>query len=151
MDEGLGRPAARALRELERRGLLLVTDARLPSLVALVAGGPVRGSWWGHARGGAIFAAATQLEDHPDVALVKLVSGKSTFVHRRLWPALLGLAQAGEPWQTQGLPAPALRLWRRLQEAGTLRGAPLRGAREGVRALEARLLAVARSVHTASG
>ena len=43
--------ALRALKELKRYGLLLVTDARLPSLVALVAGAPVRGSWWSHPRG----------------------------------------------------------------------------------------------------
>src|SRR5262245_52881217 len=131
--EGLSAAARRALAALERRGLLLVTDARLPSLVALVAGAPVRGSWWSHPRGKAIFAAARALEDHRDVALVKLVSGKSTFVHRRLFPALLSAASARSPWQTEGLTVPARRLWERVEDEGRLRADAVHGGRERAR------------------
>jgi len=68
------RQAAAVLRELERHGVLLETDARLPSLVALVAGGPVRGSWWGHPLGHTIFATGEILHQNRDVLLVKLIS-----------------------------------------------------------------------------
>jgi hypothetical protein len=146
----LNRDAARALRALERGGLLLVTDARLPSLAALVAGEPVRGSWWGHPRGKAIFAAATQLGDHPDVAAVKLVSGKVTFVHRRLWPALLAAATARASWQTEGLPPDARRLLARVDREGRLRTEGSAAAR-AARVLAERLLVHAGSVHTESG
>jgi hypothetical protein len=150
-EEAMTRGATRALAVLKRHGLLLVTDVRLPSLVAVVVGAPVRGSWWSHPRGKAIFAAAGALEDHPDVALVKLVSGKSTFVHRRLWPALLAVASARAPWQMDGL-APATRRFLELvEEEGVLRADGVRGGRERGRLLENRLLAYTRSVHTESG
>ncbi|MDA2934727.1 hypothetical protein MYX82_10350, partial [Acidobacteria bacterium AH-259-D05] len=41
-------------KQLQTWGLLLESDAILPSVSALVAGAPVRGSWWGHPRGDAI-------------------------------------------------------------------------------------------------
>ena len=149
--QALNRAAARALRELERHGLLLVTDARLPSLVALVAGEPVRGSWWGHPQAHQIYAAAIQLEDHPDVAAVKLVSGKVTFVHRRLWPALLAVATARERWQMRGLSASARRLLDRVEAEGVLDSAAVRRTGREARELEGRLLVRAQSVHTESG
>ena len=67
------RHVARVVRELERHGLVLETDAKLPSLVAIVTGAPVRGSWWGHPLGHTIFAVGEALYEHPDVLLVKLV------------------------------------------------------------------------------
>jgi hypothetical protein len=147
----LGRDAARALRELKRHGLLLLSDPALPSLVALVAGAPVRGSWWAHEKGKAIFAAAMQLEDHPDVALVRLVSGKVTFVHRALFPALLAVVTPGEPWQRRGL-APRVRtLLARVEKEGVLRADAVPGGRERARILERRLLVHTREVHTAGG
>ena len=39
-----------ALERLEEHGLLLLQDKTLPSLVGLIAGEPVSGSWWGHPR-----------------------------------------------------------------------------------------------------
>ena len=73
---------------LARWGLLLLSDARYPSLASVIAGAPVRGSWWGHPKGRAIFNASCALER--DAEAPKLVNGKVTFVHRRLWPALAG-------------------------------------------------------------
>lgn len=64
----------------------------VPSVAEAVAGEPIRGSWWGHPRGKAIFDALTAIGDSPDVRCFKLVGGKVTFVHRRLWPALVRLA-----------------------------------------------------------
>jgi hypothetical protein len=140
------RQAAGVLRELERHGLLLETDAKLPSLVALVAGGPVKGSWWGHPLGHTIFATGESLFAHRDVLLVKLVSGKATWVHRRLWPALLGVARAREPWQLEGLSTEARELLASIDRDGEARatGAVALG-------LETRLLARGEQAHTASG
>lgn len=145
------RDTTRALAALKRYGLLPVTDARLPSLVGVVVGAPVRGSWWSHPQGKAIFAAATELEDHKDVALVKLVSGKYTFVHRPLWPALLAVATARAPWQMDGLAAPAQRLLRLVEDEGVVSADAVRRVRDRARMLEKRLLVHARSVHTESG
>jgi hypothetical protein len=150
-EEAINRDATRGLAAVKRYGLLPVTDARLPSLVSVVVGTPVRGSWWSHPKGKAIFAAATELEDHKDVALVKLVSGKYTFVHRPLWPALLAMATARAPWQMYGLAPPALRLLERVEDEGVLPAEAVRRVRDRARILEKRLLLYARSVHTESG
>lgn len=64
----------------------------VPSVAEAVAGEPIRGSWWAHARSHDIFRALTAIDDSPDVLCFKLVAGKVTFVHRRLWPALVCLS-----------------------------------------------------------
>src|SRR5712692_6736430 len=131
---------------LRERGLLLLADNTLPSLTRLVAGEPIRGSWWGHPKAHAIFHASTALARHPDAIAIPLVAGKMTFVHRRLWPALLAVARARDPWQTSRLSAPARALLKRLGASGELQAS---GA--AVRELERRLLVKSREVHTESG
>lgn len=77
---------------VEREGIVLqAARGPVPSLAEFVAGEPIRGSWWGHPRGKAIFAAANLVVDSGDVLVCRLVDGKVTFVHRRLWPPLLRL------------------------------------------------------------
>jgi hypothetical protein len=61
----------------------------VPSLADAIAGGPIRGSWWAHARNHEIFALTRAVRDCPDVLVCRLVDGKITYVHRRLWPALV--------------------------------------------------------------
>src|SRR3989442_1221628 len=51
----------RVLWALARQGLLLLQDARLPSVAELVAGGPVRGSGGGHPKGRRVFRVADWL------------------------------------------------------------------------------------------
>lgn len=63
-----------------------------PSLAEAIAGGPIRGSWWGHPKGHEIFAIANAISESDDVLVCKLVAGKVSYVHRRLWPALVKLA-----------------------------------------------------------
>lgn len=134
------------LTELERRGLLLLSDARLPSVASLVAGEPIRGSWWGHPRGPAIFHAAGELAESADVLTAKLVAGKVTYIHRKLWPALLAVATSGEPWQVSGLSAAARQLLKKVERIGTLQ---THGAT--AKELETRLLVHSREIHTESG
>lgn len=91
----MGRPMnpqqARAF--VKRHGIvLLAARGPVPNLAEAVAGGPIRGSWWGHAKGREIYAAAQAISEWPDVLVCKLVGGKVTFVHRRLWPALVKLS-----------------------------------------------------------
>jgi len=63
-----------------------------PSLAEEIAGGPIRGSWWGHPKGQEIFVASEAIADSRDVLVCRLIGGKVTYVHRRLWPALVRLA-----------------------------------------------------------
>src|SRR5262245_30823367 len=64
----------------------------VPSLAEAIAGEPIRGSWWGHAKGRIIFRAAKAVSESPEILVCKLIDGKVTYVHRRLWPALVKLA-----------------------------------------------------------
>jgi hypothetical protein len=78
---------------------MLLESARgpLPSVAEMVAGEPIRGSWWGHPASHAIFDALNSLAESPDVVRTRLVNGKVTLVHRRLWPALARVADRFPP------------------------------------------------------
>ncbi|HEX2688243.1 MAG TPA: hypothetical protein VHN14_16550 [Kofleriaceae bacterium] len=67
----------------------------VPCVAEAVAGQPIVGSWWAHPKGHVIFAVLSALDDSDDVRCFKLVEGKVTFVHRRVWPALVRLATEG--------------------------------------------------------
>lgn len=78
---------------VKRHGVVLqAARGPVPSLAQAIAGGPMRGSWWGHPKGHEIFRVAEAISESPDVLVCKLVDGKVTYVHRRLWPALVRLA-----------------------------------------------------------
>ena len=78
---------------VKRQGVVLqAARGPVPSLAEEVAGGPIRGSWWGHPKGHEIFRIAEAISESDDVLVCKLVEGKVTYVHRRLWPALVKLA-----------------------------------------------------------
>jgi hypothetical protein len=82
-----------ALKFVEKHGIVLqAARGPVPSLAEAIAGGPIRGSWWGHPKGKEIFRAAAAVVASGDVLVCKLVDGKITFLHRRLWPALVRLA-----------------------------------------------------------
>jgi hypothetical protein len=131
---------------LQDRGLLLASDATLPSVATIVAGAPVPGSWWAHPKAHAIFAALSALSCHPDAIAVPLVSGKVTFVHRRLWPALVAVACARERWQTAGLSPQARALLKRIETSGELQASG-----DAARELARRLLVRSEDVHTDKG
>src|SRR2546427_6592889 len=78
---------------VKRHGIVLeAARGPFPSLAEAIAGGPIRGSWWGHPKGRLIFRAAQSLCQSPEVLVCKLIDDKVTYVHRRLWPALIKLA-----------------------------------------------------------
>lgn len=82
-----------AIAFVKRYGVVLqAARGPVPSLAEAVAGGPIRGSWWGHPKGRIIFHAAQAICESPDVLVCKLIDGKITYVHRRFWPALVKLA-----------------------------------------------------------
>ena len=77
-----------ALAFVERHGIVLqAARGPLPNLAEAIAGGTIRGSWWGHPKGKEILRAAKTIGASPNVLVCKLVEGKITYVHRRLWPA----------------------------------------------------------------
>jgi hypothetical protein len=135
------------LGALIRYGMLLKQDKELPSVVGIVAGESVRGSWWSHPRAHEIFAILSELTDHPDVLVTKLLHRKDTLVHRALWPHLLGVGNARADWQLEGLSDAALALLERLDASVE----PVMASGAAARELQYRLLAVGSEVHTESG
>jgi hypothetical protein len=85
--------AAEVKALLAERGVLL-ESARgpIPNVAELIAGEPISGSWWAHPASHAIFAAINALADSPDVVRLRLVNGKVTLVHRRVWPSVVRLS-----------------------------------------------------------
>jgi len=81
---------------VEQHGVVLASaKGPVPSVAAAIVGEPIVGSWWSHPKGQQIFDALSTIDDDDDIRCFKLVDHKITFVHRRLWPALAKLAQAG--------------------------------------------------------
>ena len=143
-------------QQLEKFGLLLLSDVNLPSIATLVAGEKVSGSWWSHKAAQRIFAVSELLEDHPDVLVMKLVSNKVTFVHRELWGYIYSIGVAREDWQLKKLSPVAKQLLKALDDQGSLQTNKL-GKKFGpkpadtARELESRLLLHASQMHTESG
>ncbi len=142
---------------LARLGVLLETDRVFPSITGILVREPIKGSWWAHPRANEIYLLSQRLIQHPDTIFLKLLSGKTTFVHRRLWPELIAIGTAQESWQLAALPTSAKSMLQKVEERGSLRMDELKVARtareKGVdaRALESRLLVFGDEVHTASG
>lgn len=84
------------LEFVEKHGVVLASaKGPVPSLAEQIAGEPIVGSWWSHAKGKEIFEVLSAIDEDVDVRCFKLVDGKVTFVHRRVWPALVRLARDG--------------------------------------------------------
>lgn len=85
---------------IEEHGILL-QSARgpLPNIPELVVGARIRGSWWAHPSHDEIFTVLDQAMIPGMVIRMKLVGGKVTLVHRRLWPAIVKLADQFQPEQ----------------------------------------------------
>lgn len=142
--------------QLRKRGFLLLSDPRLPSVCSLITGGPLRTSWWSHPLAQEIFQVSGNLEDHPDVIATKLISGKVTFLHRMFWSHLYVIGTARETWQTERLSPNARTLLRKIDKQGSVRTDRIRSsasgdAKEAVVALEQKLLVNAEQIHTETG
>ena len=83
-----------ALATFEARGLVLVQgQGAVPSLADLLAGKAVttRGYSWDYVPA---WTLRDEFDARDDVAVVKLVGGRSTIVHARHWPAVEALSRA---------------------------------------------------------
>jgi len=146
----------RVFLQLQELGVLLLSDANLPSVSGIVTGEKLRGSWWAHKQAQTIFAVSGLLEDHKDVLITKLISDKVTFVHRELWGRIYSIGTAREYWQLQNLSPAAKLLLKAVDTEGSLEAnKPGRkiGAKpaDAARELELRLLVHAEQKHSESG
>lgn len=149
----------RALTALRRCGILLESDQRLPSVSMLIAKTPFPGSWWAHPEAHTIYSAIRRLRSHPDLVTTRLVSGKITYIHRRLFGALLAVATSHEAWQLHGLSPQAKALLKMVSSKGVVQSNLLRrglgqtgkSAGQASRELEKRLLVHSTEIHTHEG
>jgi hypothetical protein len=82
-----------ALAFVRKHGVVLEAGrGPVVSFADAVAGRPIRGSWWGHPKGREIFALTRAVRHSKDICVCRIVGGKITYVHRRLWPALVRIA-----------------------------------------------------------
>jgi hypothetical protein len=137
----------RVLQLLVENGMLLKQDKHFPNVVQIVTGESLSTSWWSHPKAHDIFAVLSQLADHPDVLVTKLLSTKDTLLHRGLWPSFLAVATAREPWQLRRLSVPETRLLVEIDRAAC----PVRASGAAAKQIQVRLLAHAGEVHTDSG
>jgi len=87
-----------ALKFVKSHGVVLASaKGPVPRMSEVFAGESIRGSWWGHPKGGEIYVALGALQESPDVLVCRVVGGMVTFVHRRLWPALICAAHRFPP------------------------------------------------------
>ncbi|HEV8095180.1 MAG TPA: hypothetical protein VGP71_05580 [Burkholderiales bacterium] len=92
--------ARQALAFVRKHGVVLASargDA--PRLTEAIAGEPIQGSWWAHRQGRRIFSILSAVSESEDVLVCRLIDGKITLVHRRLWPALVRLSKRFTPAQ----------------------------------------------------
>jgi hypothetical protein len=145
------RDASAVIDTISELGLLFLSDPKRRNAIEVLTGQHPRGSWWSHPQANAIYAILQSVEQHPDLLQAKLLSGKVTFIHRALWPALMTIVAAREPWQTQGL-SPVVATWLAAFDEADSAGAGVPPVSRTVsKEIEARLLAHAESVHTSTG
>jgi hypothetical protein len=146
----------KAFNRLTEIGFLLVSGSEIPDVRQLITGTRSKGSWWADPAAHKIFAVNERLEDHADVTITKLISGKVTFVHRNLWHELFAVASAREDWQLRGLSVPAKSLLREVEKAGELFTNKISSSvankpGDAARELELKLLIHSEQIHTESG
>jgi hypothetical protein len=83
-----------ALEFVEKFGIVLESaQGRMPNLAAAIAGEGIRGSWWAHKKSREIYLVTRAVRESDQVLVCRLLDGKVTYVHRRLWPALVRVSR----------------------------------------------------------
>jgi hypothetical protein len=92
--------AYEALEFVREQGVVLASArGAVPRLIEAILGEPIIGSWWGHPEGRFIFNVMTEVTESEEVLVCRLLHGKVTLVHKRLWPALVRVADRFTPEQ----------------------------------------------------
>ena len=87
-----------AMNFIRNHGVVLESAKGLePSLAERVAGEPIRGSWWGHPKRHEIYELTRRVRDSEVVLVCTLARGRVTYVHRRLWPSFVLMAEEFPP------------------------------------------------------
>ena len=83
-----------AISFIKEHGVVLASaKGPVPRLSEAIVNEPIKGSWWAHPKSHQIFAVFQAVTDSKEVLVCRLVNGKVTFIHSRLWPALVRVAR----------------------------------------------------------
>jgi hypothetical protein len=89
-----------ALEFVRQHGVVLASaKGDAPRLIEAILGDPISGNWWGHPRSRFIYNVLAAVSSSDDVLVCRLLRGKLTLIHRRVWPALVRLAGRFDPAQ----------------------------------------------------
>jgi hypothetical protein len=92
--------AEAALQFVREQGVVLASaKGSVPRLIEAIIGEPISGNWWSHPQGSLIYNVLAEVADCEEVLVCRLLRGKVTLVHRRLWPALVRIASRFDPAQ----------------------------------------------------
>jgi hypothetical protein len=93
-----------AIAFVQKHGIVLESaNGPVPTLVQAIVGGKISGSWWAHPRGKEIFVLTRAVRESEQILVCRLIAGKVTLVHRRIWPALVRCAECFRPEQISQL------------------------------------------------
>jgi hypothetical protein len=82
--------AQQAIQFIKKNGVVLASaKGSVPNLADTIANEKIKGSWWGHPKSHQIFFILEAVADSDQILVCRLIKGKRTFVHCRLWPALV--------------------------------------------------------------
>ena len=89
-----------ALEYVRQQGIVLASaKGSVPRLIEAILGESIIGNWWSHPKGSFIYNVLAEVSDSEDVLVCRLLCGKVTLVHRRLWPALVRVSSHLAPAQ----------------------------------------------------
>ena len=92
--------AKEALAFVRKHGVILASaKGTAPRLTEAIVGETIKDSWWTHPQSRRIYAILVSVSESEQVLACRLLNGKITLVHRRLWPSLVRLAKRFAPEQ----------------------------------------------------
>lgn len=145
------------VKEAKNRGWLMEADSKLPSAVTVIVGKPVKGSWWGHAKGNLIYNTCNMLYYEKDLICLKLINGKRTYLHRQYWNLIYNLIQSNQKDLEKSISAKAKKIFKDVEKKKLLRADESGNAKAyalmkpSLKELEKTVLCCSQSVHTESG
>lgn len=160
MEKNLKNPAVmgkKIFSLIEKHKILLLQDKSFPNIVSKIVGEDIVGSWWGHPLANPIYNGLQWLEENHSVLVLKLISGKVTYIHESLFLDMYSVVQAPRGWQTKKLKDDELKLLKYISKKKKITSNDPKLAelakdpKKGLTKLETNLLVFSSEEHTDSG
>ena len=86
--------ARTALAFVREQGIVLASaKGSAPRLIDAILGEPINGNWWAHPESRYIYNVLAAVSHSEEVLVCRLLRGKVTLVHCRLWSALVRVSR----------------------------------------------------------